>query len=419
MTARPDFLPAPRPGLNEVVRTLAHPAVLVGALGYFVDIYDLILFAVIRVPSLVGLGFKPGDQLIATGTWLINWQMGGMLLGGLLWGLLADYRGRLSTLFGSIILYSLANIANGFVHDIAWYTVCRFLAGVGLAGELGGCVTLVSEALPRNVRGYGTTLISAIGVLGAVVAGAVATKFGWREAYIIGGCLGLVLLVLRICVRESHLFRALAPGRFAAQLGLLLHPPRLKRYIACIAIGLPCWYVIGLVVLFSPEFARELHATGPVTGLLAVPVSYAGICLGDVISGLLCQMWRTRKVVLLLFMAGSAASFTTFFLSAGATPFHLYAVLFMLGICVGYWSVFVTVAAEHFGTNLRATVATTVPNFSRGYVLVATSMLHLLKPQLGLLHAGLAVGWISVLLAFAGVIGLRETFHDELDYVES
>jgi putative MFS transporter len=419
MTRRPDVPPAARPGAAGIARALVHPAVLVGALGYFVDIYDLILFAVVRTSSLVGLGYHPGDQLIATGTWLINWQMGGMLLGGLLWGLLADQRGRLSTLFGSIVLYSVANIANAYVHNLAGYTVCRFLAGIGLAGELGGCITLVSEALPRAVRGYGTMMVSAVGVLGAVVAGSVAREFGWRHAYLIGGCLGLVLLFLRLCVRESHLFQALAPGRrFAAQLGLLFQPARLGRYLACIAIGLPCWYVIGLVVLFCPEFAAQLHATGALTGLLAVPVAYAGICTGDLVSGALSQMLRARKIVLLLFISATAACFTTFFLSTGASPVFLYGLLFTLGTFVGYWAVFVTVAAEHFGTNLRATVATTVPNFSRGAVIPVTMLFNGLKPHLGLLGSGLAVGWVTIVLALIGLVGLRETFHDELDYVE-
>jgi putative MFS transporter len=419
MTTRPETLPAPRPTLGEITRALMHPAVLVGALGYFVDIYDLILFAVVRTSSLLGLGFHP-SELIAKGTWLINWQMGGMLLGGLLWGLLGDYRGRLSTLFGSIILYSLANIANGFVHDLTAYTVCRFLAGVGLAGELGGCITLVSEALPRPVRGYGTMLVSAIGVLGAVVAGAVSQKFGWRDAYFIGGGLGIVLLILRISVRESHLFQALAPGRkFAAQLGLLLQPSRIGRYASCILIGLPCWYVIGLVVQFSPEFARALGATGPVLSANAVAISYTGICLGDLTSGALSQALRARKIVLLFFICLTLATFTLLFFLHQPSALFIYGLLFVLGIGVGYWAVFVTVAAEHFGTNLRATVATTVPNFCRGALIPITMLFNVLKPQQGLLHAGLIVGWISIAFAFAGLLGLRETFHDELDYVES
>jgi putative MFS transporter len=406
MTTRPDVLPAPRPGAHEIARALLHPAVLVGALGYFVDIYDLILFAVVRTSSLLGLGF-PQSELIAKGTWLINWQMGGMLLGGLLWGLLGDYRGRLSTLFGSIILYSLANFANGFVDGMTGYTICRFLAGVGLAGELGGCITLVSEALPRPVRG-------------SVVAGAVSQKFGWRNAYFIGGALGIVLLVLRLSVRESHLFRALAPDRkFAAQLGLLVQSSRIGRYISCILIGLPCWYVIGLVVLLSPEFAHALGATGPVLGSYAVAISYTGICLGDLISGALSQALRARKIVLLFFILLTLATFTLLFFLHQPSPLFVYGLLFVLGIGVGYWAVFVTVAAEHFGTNLRATVATTVPNFSRGAVIPVTMLFTALKPGLGVLHAGLVVGWISIALAFVGLIGLRETFHDELDYVES
>jgi putative MFS transporter len=419
MTARRDLPPAPRPGLGEIVRALIHPAVLVGALGYFVDIYDLILFAVVRTSSLVGIGYRP-DQLVLTGTWLINWQMGGMLLGGLFWGLLGDYRGRLSILFGSIILYSAANIANGFVHDLTGYTICRFLAGLGLAGELGGCITLVSEALPRPVRGYGTMMVSAIGVLGAVVAGAVGQRYGWRNAYFIGGALGICILILRITVRESHLFQAMAPGRrFGAQLGLLFQPSRIGRYVSCILIGLPCWYVIGLVVVFSPEFARALGATGPILSAYAVAVAYTGICLGDLISGALSQLFRTRKVVLLLFIAMTLACFNLFFLSGRPTPLFCYGVLFFLGISVGYWAVFVTVAAEHFGTNLRATVATTVPNFSRGAVIPVTMLFAALKPHWGLLDSALTVGWISIVLAVIGLLGLRETFHDDLDYLES
>jgi putative MFS transporter len=419
MPDRRERSPAARPALAEIARALIHPAVLVGALGYFVDIYDLILFAVVRTSSLMSLGYH-GDQLVSTGTWLINWQMAGMLLGGLLWGLLGDYRGRLSILFGSIILYSAANLANGFVHDLTGYTVCRFLAGLGLAGELGGCITLVSEALPRSVRGYGTMMVSAIGVLGAVVAGAVGQKFGWRNAYFIGGALGISILILRLAVRESHLFQAMPTGRrFGAQLGLLFQPGRLGRYISCILIGLPCWYVIGLVILFSPEFARALGATGPVLSAYAVAISYTGICVGDLISGVLSQLLRTRKTVVFLFLLMTLGCCDFLFFLQRPSPHAVYGVLFFMGVSVGYWAVFVTVAAEHFGTNLRATVATTVPNFSRGAVIPVTMLFNALKPHWGTLHSGLAVGWISLALAFLGLFGLRETFHDDLDYVES
>jgi putative MFS transporter len=406
---------------REIAAALLHPAVIVGSLGYFVDIYDLILFAVLRGPSLKGLGYT-GDQLLSVGTWLINWQMGGMLLGGLLWGLLGDRLGRLKVLFGSIILYSLANIANGLVHDLPAYTVCRFLAGLGLAGELGGCITLVAEVLPQALRGYGTMLVSAIGVLGAVVAGWVGAHYDWRIAYYIGGALGILLLFLRLCVHESGMFqqmnRKLRPP-FASQLRLLLSPGRLGRYICCVVIGLPNWYVIGLVVLFSPEFARALGATEPLLAPMAVAFGYTGISLGGLASGALSQYLRSRKIVLLLFLLLTFVLTNIFFLLQGPSVTLLYLLIFFLGFADGYWAIFVTVAAEHFGTNMRATVATTVPNFSRGSVIPITMLFTWLKPHYGPLHSALALGWLVTLIALLGWLGLRETFSDNLDYVES
>ncbi len=374
----------------------------------------------VRSPSLKGLGFT-GDQLVSEGTWLINWQMGGMLLGGLLWGLLGDRLGRLKVLFGSIILYSLANIANGLVHGLDGYTVCRFFAGLGLAGELGGCITLVAEVLPQALRGYGTVMVSAVGVLGAVAAGYVGEHYDWRMAYYIGGGLGILLLVLRMCVHESGMFQHMkqaARPAFASQLVLLAAPSRLGRYLCCILIGLPCWYVIGLLILFSPEFARALGAGGPVTAPVAVAIGYSGICLGGLLSGGLSQYLRSRKIVLLIFIAATFALANVFFLLHNPGVDTVYTLIFFIGGAVGYWAIFVTVAAEHFGTNMRATVATTVPNFSRGAVIPITTLFTWLKPQLGILHSGLAVGWLVTLLAIIGWFGLRETFHDDLDYLE-
>jgi putative MFS transporter len=413
--------PRPRPTSREIAVALLHPAVLVGALGYFVDIYDLILFAVVRGTSLKGLGFS-GDQLVTQGTWLINWQMGGMLLGGLLWGLLGDRFGRLKVLFGSIILYSLANIANGFIHDLNGYTICRFLAGLGLAGELGGCITLVAEVLPQALRGYGTMTISAIGILGAVAAGFVGTWFDWRVAYFVGGGLGICLLFLRLCLAESGLFRQMketAPPAFGSQLALLLSPSRIGRYICCILIGLPNWYFIGLVVLFSPEFAKALGTTGPIAAPTAVALSYTGLSIGSLLSGAISQALRSRKKVLLGFILAGFALTNLFFFLPSPTPTLVYTLIFVLGLAFGYWSVFVTVAAEHFGTNMRSTVATTVPNFARGSLILSTTLFTWLKPQLGVLHSGLALGWIVTLIALLGWLGLRETFHDDLDYLES
>jgi putative MFS transporter len=406
---------------TRISSALFHPAVIVGALGYFVDIYDLILFGVVRVPSLKSLGCAP-DQLVVQGTWLINVQMAGMLLGGLAWGLLGDWRGRLNLLFGSIILYSLANIANGFVHDLNGYTICRFLAGFGLAGELGGSITLVSEVLPRQLRGYGTMMVSAIGVLGAVVAGTMGLAFDWHTMYFIGGGLGLVLLALRLLVRESGLYEKMARTNqptFASQILQLIAPKRIGRYLACILVGLPCWYVIGLVILFSPEFAKALGATGPVAAGTSVAASYAGICCGDLLSGLLSQLIGRRKIALFVFLALTLILINIFFFLQHPTPMTVYVLMFFIGIAVGYWAIFVTVAAEHFGTNVRATVTTTVPNFARGFVIPVTLLYNYLKPHYGVLNSGLAVGWIALALGFIGLFGLRETFSDELDYLES
>jgi putative MFS transporter len=414
--------PAPTHTPREIAAALLHPAVIVGALGYFVDIYDLILFAVVRVPSLKGLGYS-GDELLTQGTWLINWQMGGMLLGGLLWGLLGDRFGRLKVLFGSIVLYSCANIANGFVHTVDTYAVCRFLAGLGLAGELGGCITLVSEVLPRGLRGFGTVAISAIGILGALAAGAVGGMFAWQTAYFIGGALGILLLFLRMCVAESGMYQSMvgtARPAFASQLALLFSRARIGRYLACILIGLPNWYFIGIVVLFSPEFARALGTTGPVTGAIAVAVSYTGLSLGSLLIGAWSQLLHSRKKVLLAAMLATLLLTNIFFLlPAGPSPALIYAVLFLFGLAAGYWSIFVTVAAEHFGTNMRATVATTVPNFSRGSVILTTMLFTALKTHgFTTLHSGLTVGWFVLLIGIAGWFGLRETFHDDLDYLE-
>jgi len=416
---------APFHTTSQIIAALIHPAVIVGALGYFVDIYDLVLFGVVRKTSLLEMGFS-GDQLVTEGAWLFNWQMGGMLLGGIVWGLLGDRFGRLKVLFGSIILYSLANLANAFVHDLNAYTVCRFLAGIGLAGELGGGITLVTEILPRTLRGYGTMMVSAVGVLGAVVAGLAALHFSWRDLYIVGGFLGLALLFLRVMVSESGLYNNMAGTNrptFASQIGLLLAPQRIGRYLCCIFIGLPCWYVIGLLILLSPEFSTALGATVPVVAGTALAWTYGGICVGDLASNLLSQFARSRKNVLLGFIIAAFILCGLFFCQHNPAPQSVCALAFVLGITVGYWSVFVTIAAEHFGTNVRATVATTVPNFTRGAVIPITSLFLLLKgtheaPLLSSIASALIVGAICFVLAFIGVAGLRETFHDDLDYLE-
>jgi hypothetical protein len=402
------------------------PAVIVAALGYFVDIYDLILFNIVRIPSLTALG-APAGQLVELGASIINWQMAGMLLGGIAFGIVGDKLGRLQILFGSITLYSLATIANGFVGwqdvmDPLWeYRLLRFVAGVGLAGELGAGVTLVAEVLPSRLRGYGTMLVASVGVSGAVVANLVAKHLDWRVAYWVGGGLGLVLLVLRIGVRESSMFDRVK-GKAGVRRGEFLSlfvPRRLGRYAASILIAVPIWFSNALLIAFSPEFAKALGVTGAVTAGDAVMLFYGGLVAGDLTSGLLSQAWKTRRRVVLLFLLSLLAANVLYFaLGRGASPRTFLALCGLLGFTGGYWAIFITVAAEQFGTNIRATVATTVPNFVRGLVVVVNLMFVSLRPSLGLIGAAWAVGAVWFGLAIVAALQLRETFGIDLDYVE-
>lgn len=396
-------------------------AVLVAALGYFVDIYDLILFSIVRKPSLLGLGV-PADQVLDKGVLLINMQMGGMLVGGVFWGILGDKRGRLSVLFGSIILYSLANIANAFVPNVEAYAVTRLVAGIGLAGELGAGITLVSESLPKETRGYGTTIVATVGITGAVVGALVAGLVKWQTSYLIGGGLGLALLVLRIGVFESGMFEkvkaqaAVARGNF---LMLFSSRRRAMRYLAVILVGVPIWYAVGILVTFSPEIGAALGMKPAPEAARSVMFCYIGLALGDFGSGALSQVMRSRRRILFAFLVLTSASIVAYFTLGHASTFAFYAVCLALGFATGYWAVFVTVASEQFGTNVRATATTTAPNFVRGAVVPLTILFTALKPSLGVPGSAIAVGVGTMLVAFAALAALDETYGKDLEFLES
>ncbi len=394
--------------------------VVIAALGYFVDIYDLVLFGMLRAPSLTSLGLS-GPELLESGIQLFNLQMIGMLVGGILWGILGDKKGRLAVLFGSILLYSVANIANGFVHDVTWYGVCRFLAGIGLAGELGIGVTLVSETISRHYRGYGVMMIACVGIMGALVAGYLSQHFDWRVNYFIGGGLGLALLILRLGAYESGLFNRLLKQTHVSRgdfISLFTNFSRFSRYVLCILIGLPIWYMVGILVTFSPEFAAALNVVGNVSAAQAITFCYTGLVIGDFASGMLSQLLKTRRKIILLFMVMSCLSVVATLLSVRITADQFYILCFVMGISAGYWALFVTVAAEQFGTNLRATVTTTVPNFVRGSVVILTILLTMLKSHMTIVNAGLWIGGFTFAIGFIALLGLRETFGRDLDFVE-
>ncbi len=406
-------------GTRVSVMTVFSLPVIVAALGYFVDIYDLVLFSIVRVPSLKGIGIA-GPELIDKGVMLLNMQMIGMLIGGILWGILGDRKGRLKIMFGSIFIYSLANLANGMVTSIEAYAVLRFIAGVGLAGELGAGITLVSEVLHKSIRGYGTMIVASVGVSGAILANFVAKGFDWRTAFYIGGVLGLLLLILRISVAESGMFKGMegAPVQRGNFLSLFTSKDRFGRFLHSILIGLPSWFVVGVLITFSPEFAKILNIQGQVSAGNAVMYCYMGLVAGDLASGLLSQLLKSRKKVILLFLLLSVAAVGAYFGASGVTAATFYLICGLLGFGIGYWAIFVTVAAEQFGTNLRATVATTVPNFVRGMTVPITMLFQLFRKELGIQQGALCVGGICLVVALFSLWRLQETFHKDLDYFE-
>ena len=437
-----DTLPA-TPASRRAVTLL----VIVAALGYFVDLYDLVLFGVVRIPSLKSLGLQ-GDELTNVGLHLLNWQMAGMLLGGFAWGVLGDKRGRLSVLYGSILTYSLANLANAFVHDVETYALLRFIAGFGLAGELGAGITLVMESMPAKSRGWGTTVIATFGVLGGATAAAVTEYVGvgfqaaatfvdgiagshlaasaiandsWRGSYVIGGLLGLLLLAARFSLAESEIFKQVR-GQHHQRGSLFMlfsDPDRLKRLGSAVALGLPIWFVAGILVPFCPEFGKHAGMLELPSPAKAIFWFYVGLTFGDLGSGLLSQGFKNRVIIIALFIVATASLIGLYFGAAPMTLDRFYGLIFGLGITCGYWALFMTSAAENFGTNLRATVTTAIPNLVRSAVIPMTLTFKALRDGgMEIDDAALALGGFTCLLAMLALIPLRETFGKTLDFVE-
>jgi len=401
-------------------RAVFSPTVLVAALGYFVDLYDLLLFRIVRQPSLVALGV-PADKTLEIGFSLTNAQDIGLLVGGFLWGALGDRRGRTGVLYASILMYSLANIANAFVPNVELYLVLRFVAGVGLAGELGVAITLVSEVLPARIRGYGTTMIATIGVLGAVAASTVTTLFDWQTAYLVGGGLGVLLLALRIRMAESALFHApstssVARGNFFA---LFSVPERTGRYVAGVLLAVPTWYVIGMLISTGDKLAPALGVVGTVTTADTILWCYLGLSLGDLCSGVVSQALSSRKKVIALYYAFATAMVVVFFTATdGMSAKTFFGLCFLLGLGVGYWAMVMQMIAELFGTNLRATATTSSANVVRATVIPMGMALKALSPSLGLPGAVMVIGVVVLVLALGALWWSKETFGRSLAFDE-
>jgi MFS family permease len=392
------------------------PIIWVAALGYFVDIYDLLLFSIIRIPSLTDLGVA---NLGEVGMLILNTQMFGLLLGGILWGVLGDKLGRTKVLFYSIALYSLGNIANGFVTNGTQYAWIRFFTGIGLAGELGAGITLVSELLPKEKRGIGTSLVAGVGLTGAVLAFFIAQWFDWRTCYFIGGGLGLLLLFVRLSVFESSLYKSLATNSKISKgnfLMLFATKERFMRYLRSILIGLPTWFVVGILISFSPEFARQLGIVESIDPGIGIMVSYSAIAIGDVTIGLLSQKLESRKQAMQVFYVITMIGMLVFFTSS--TALQLYISTGIMGFGTGFWAVFVTIGAENFGTNLRATAATTIPNMVRGSLNGITALFLALNAKFSYVNAGIVTAAAVMLITYWAISGLQETFGRDLDFYE-
>ncbi|MFN8846780.1 MAG: MFS transporter [Bdellovibrionales bacterium] len=395
--------------------------VVVVALGYFVDIFDLTLFNMVRRQSLLDIGI-PESELVDKGLFLLNTQMIGMLLGGIFWGQMGDRRGRMSSLFASIVLYSVANLLNAFVQNFEQYVVLRFIAGIGLAGELGVGITLVAELLPKDKRGLGTAFVATIGVLGAVLGGIFVEVFTWRTCYIIGGVMGLLLLLMRVSVKESELFHKVKShghvrkGNF---FDLFKTWNSTKKFITCTLIGVPIWYVAGILMPFAPELGKNLGVTDPLLSSRAIAITYLGLALGDFLSGVLSQALHSRKKALAYFQLGCLFLILILMFTVGGNGhLYFYFLAFWIGVGAGFWALFVTIAAENFGTNLRSTAATSIPNFVRAGVFPMSLLLAPLKQHLEYWQATLVVGLVVFAIALIGTYYLRETFSEDLEYLE-
>jgi putative MFS transporter len=393
--------------------------VLVASLGYFVDIYDLLVFSIVRKSSLLAIGVSAADVL-PKGLFIINVQMFGLLLGGILWGVVGDKLGRIKVLFGSILLYSIANFANAYVHDVNTYALIRFIAGIGLAGELGAGITLVTETLSKEKRGFGTTIVAVIGLFGAALAVTVA-KHGWQNAYKVGGGLGILLLLLRIGTFESGMFKkieqqaSISKGNFFM---LFNNWDRFKKYLFCILIGAPLWYVVGVLVTLSPEFGKALGAKETLNAGDGVLYTYIGIAVGGIFAGLLAQLTKSRKITMAAFLLLSVVSVACYLSAKGLSSKQFVWLCFFMGCTVGYWATFVTIAAEQFGTNIRSTVATTVPNFVRGSLIPINLAFSALVTHYGMINSGYIMMGTLTLVALLSLSQLKETYGKDLNYVE-
>lgn len=392
--------------------------VIVAALGYFVDIYDLLVFSIVRKASLLDIGVSP-DKVLPEGIYIINLQMAGLLMGGILWGIIGDKMGRIKVLFGSILLYSAANFANGLAHDVNTYAIIRFIAGIGLAGELGAGITLVTETMSKEKRGYGAMIVSAIGLLGASAA-VFAAQYGWRNAYFIGAALGITLLLLRLGTFESGMFKNIEQSNVSKGNIFMLFTSfkKFKKYLFCVLIGAPAWLLTGVLINLAPEFGVAFGAKEPLNAGEGIMYLYIGMAVGGIIASLFSQVTKSRKLTILVFLFLLIIGEIVYLNSKGITNQQFLHTCIFIGACGGAWPILITIAAEQFGTNIRSTVATTVPNFIRALLIPINFGFIFFKGSYGMINSAYIMIAILNVIAVISLSQLKETFGKDLNYVE-
>jgi MFS family permease len=393
--------------------------IILSSLGYFVDILDLFLFSVLRRTSLLAIGVNE-SELLKQGIFLLNMQMAGLIVGSFIWGVLGDKKGRVKVLYGSILLYSVATLLNAFVTNTFQYAVLRFLAGVGLSGELGAAITLVSESMESKKRGLGTMTVSGFGLMGGILAAALSEFFNWKVCYLIGGCIGLGLLLLRVSLPEPELFKEISEHTRRGDLRLLLTSgKRIRRLLNLVLMGLPIWFNSGILMVFAPEFGKALAIQGePITASKSVLYSYFGVAIGDFLSGALSQWFKARKKIVLWFIVLLAAAMFFYLTAHHRSQGYFYSLCGALGFFAGYWAVLVTMTAENFGTNLRATVTTVVPNLVRASVIPLSFIFETLCKKYNVITSASFVAMIAITLSLFALVQLPETFGTELKFLE-
>lgn len=405
---------------KSVQKKKVYLIIILASFGYFVDIYDLLIFSIVRVKSFIDIGITNDEDMLRYTQYVLNMQMGGLLFGGIFWGIIGDKLGRVKVLFGSILIYSLANIANAFVNNIDSYAWIRLIAGIGLAGELGAGITLISETMSREKRGYGTMIVASTGVLGAVAAFYVSEIFSWRNAYIFGGILGLLLLFFRMGTFESKMFKESVNTEIKRGnlIMIFTSKERFLRFVKVILVGAPFWFIVGVFITLAPEFGKVLHATETLSAGRGILYSYIGISIGDIIAGLVAQKLKSRLKTVFVFQILTIIFSVIYLNSENITPKKFEFIAFFLGISTGYWATFVTIAAEQFGTNLRATVATSVPNFVRGSLIPITFLFNFIASKTNIITSSYITLFILCALTFYAIFTLKESFSKDLDYYE-